>query len=172
MMKRRVTYALLTVFLTLNIQAQEVITGLVRNRQVAEARTAGLQPAGPVMKAAAAEEPVPLPFSDDFSSDTIFPSTARWSDMQAFINNTFSVRQPSAGIATLDCLDESGNLHHGASQAVFEADHLTSRAIDLAYQPSVSFFLCFFFVAGGIADKPVADDCLTLRFWAPGDEKW
>ena len=172
MKKRSTIYLLLAMLLTLNAQAQEVITGLVRNRQVAEAQATRSLPAGTVMKAATAEEPVPLPFSDDFSTDTIFPSTARWSDMQAFINNTYSVRQLSAGIATLDCLDESGNLHQAASQSVFEADHLTSRAIDLAYQPSDSIFLSFFYEAGGIADKPEADDSLTLRFWAPGEEKW
>jgi hypothetical protein len=163
----RVIYILLILLLPVQASAQEVITGLVRNKQVA-----GAHRAIPQLKAATAEEPVPLPFNDDFSADTIFPSTARWSDMQAFINNTFSVRQPSAGMATLDCLDESGNLHPGASLAVFEADHLTSRAIDLAYQPSDSIFLSFLYEAGGIADMPEADDSLTLSFWAPGEDKW
>ncbi len=172
MNNKRVIYILLSFLLTINASAQEVITGLIRNRKVAEAQAAGSRATGPLLKAATAEEPVPLPFSDDFSSDTIFPSTARWSDMQAFINNTFSIKQPSAGIATLDCLDESGNLHTGASQAVFAADRLTSRAIDLAYLPADSIFLSFLYEAGGIADLPEADDSLTLSFFAPGEDKW
>ena len=58
------------------------------------------------------------------------------------------------------------------SQAVFAADRLTSRAIDLAYLPSDSIFLSFLYEAGGIADMPEAGDSLTLSFWAPGEEKW
>ena len=163
----RVTYLLLSALLTVNASAQEVITGLVRNRLIESGR-----PSTPLLKGATAEEPVSLPFSDDFSGDSIWPSTARWTDLQVFINNTFSVKQPSAGMATFDCLDERGYLHTGASQTVFEADHLTSRTINLAYLPSDSLFLSFLYEAGGIADLPEADDSLTLNFWAPGEEKW
>lgn len=153
--------------LTIDASAQEVITGLVRNRQLEAAR-----PATTMLKGAAAEEPVSLPFKDDFSGDSIFPSSARWTDIQVFVNNTYSIKQPSAGIATFDCLDEEGQLHTGASQAVFQADRLTSRTIDLQYLPSDSLFLSFWYEAGGIADMPEADDSLTLSFWAPGEEKW
>jgi len=163
----RITYLLLSALLSVSASAQEVITGLVRNRQLENAR-----PALPLLKGAAAEEPVSLPFSDDFSGDSIYPSTARWSDLLVFINNTYTVKQPSAGIATFDCLDERGLLHTGASQAVSEADRLTSRIIDLQYLPSDSLFLSFLYEAGGIADLPEEDDSLTLSFWAPGEEKW
>lgn len=167
MKNSRVIYLLLAAVLTLDASAQEVITGLTRNRQLGDAvKTATM------LKGAAAEEPVPLPFSDDFSGGGIFPSTARWSDLQVFINNTYSVKQPSAGIATFDCLDETGSLYDGASQAVFAADHLTSRSIDLEYIPSDSLFLSFLFEAGGVADRPEAGDSLTLSFWAPAEEKW
>jgi len=160
-------YLLLASLLTFEVSAQEVITGLLRNKQVIEARSSGL-----TLKSSAAEEPVAIPFLDDFSKDTIFPSTSRWADIQVFINNTYSVSQPSLGIATLDCLDENGKLYDGALQAVFPADHLTSRAIDLAYLPSDSIFLSFLYEAGGIADMPETNDSLTLSFWAPGEEKW
>ena len=163
----RIICLLLPALLTLNASAQEIITGLVRNRQLEPA-----PPAHTVLKSATAEEPVSLPFSDDFSGDSIYPSTARWSDLQVFINNTYSVKQPSAGIATFDCLDERGLLHTGASQAVFEADRLTSRPIYFQYLPSDSLFLSFLYEAGGVADLPEEDDSLTLSFWAPGEEKW
>ena len=163
----RVIYLLIAAVLTLDVSGQEVITGLFRNSQLTDA----VRPAYH-LKSVTAQEPVPLPFSDDFTGDSIFPSVTRWADLQAFINNTFSVKQPSAGLATLDCLDEIGLLYETASQAVFEADHLTSRAIDLEYQPSDSLFLSFLFEAGGVADLPEAVDSLTLRFWAPGEQKW
>lgn len=163
----RVICLLIAALLFSDASAQEVITGLVRNRQLETA-----PPATTIFKGATAEEPVTLPFSDDFSGDSIYPSSARWTDLQVFVNNTYSVRQPSAGIVTFDCLDERGLQHTGASHAVFEADRLTSRAIDLEYLPSDSLFLSFWYEAGGVADLPEEDDTLTLSFWAPGEEKW
>ncbi|MFN2336809.1 MAG: hypothetical protein ABR560_07545, partial [Bacteroidales bacterium] len=159
-------YILLTALTSVHISAQEVITGLSRNNQLAGATTT------PRLKGAAADEPVQLPFIDDFSADSLFPSSDRWSDMLAFINNTFSVRQPSQGVATFDCLDERGLLYDGASQLVFPADSLTSLAINLEYLPSDSIWLSLMYEAGGIADLPESDDSLTLSFWAPGEEKW
>jgi len=167
MKKSRVIFVLIAALLTLDVSAQEVITGLFRNRQVSDA----VRPAS-LLKGAMADDPVSLPFSDDFTGDSIFPSAARWADQQAFINNTYSVRQPSAGIATLDCLDENGLLYERASKAVFPADRLTSRAIDLEYQPSDSIFLSFLYEAGGVADLPEEGDSLTLSFWAPEEQKW
>lgn len=167
MKHRQVILILIATLIIPEVSAQEVITGLLLNKQVRDAKNSYA-----MFKSSMAEEPVPLPFIDDFSQDTIFPSSARWSDIQVFINNTYSVRQPSLGMATLDCLDETGKLYDGASQAVFAADRLTSRSIDLAYQPSDSVFLSFLFEAGGVADLPEANDSLTLSFWAPGEEKW
>jgi hypothetical protein len=166
MRNRRFTYLFLAALTSLNLSAQEVITGLSHNRQLSHVvgRT--------VLKGSAAEEPVLIPFSDDFSTDSLYPSTERWSDILVFINNTFSVSQPSQGMATFDCLDESGNLYTVASQAVFEADRLTSRTINLEYPPSDSIYLSFLYEAGGVADMPEADDSLTLSFWAPGEERW
>ena len=40
-----------------------------------------------------------------------FPLRDRWTDIQVFVNNTFSVSQPSQGVATFDCLDENGKLY-------------------------------------------------------------
>ena len=160
-------YILATAVTSVQLPAQEIITGLSRNIQLA-----GATDNRPVLKGAAAEEPVELPFIDDFSGDSLYPSIDRWSDIQAFVNNTFSVRQPSQGVATLDCLDERGLLYEDASQVVFAADRLTSRAINLAYPASDSIWLSFLFETGGIADMPESDDSLTLSFWAPGEEKW
>lgn len=166
MRQRWLIYILITALASSHISAQEVITGLTTNIQLANAATR------PVLKGAAAEEPVQLPFIDDFSADSLFPSTERWSDILTFINNTFSVRQPSRGVATFDCLDERGLLYDDASQLVFAADRLTSRAINLEYPPSDSIYLSFLYEAGGIADMPESDDSLTLSFWAPGEERW
>ncbi len=175
MRNRWLIYIILSTLTSVNMSAQEVITGLSGNVQLAGAAASIVHKgasARPLLKGAAAEEPVQLPFIDDFSSDSLFPSTDRWSDIMAFINNTFSVRQPSQGIATLDCLDERGMLYDNASQLVFAADRLTSRAVNLEYPASDSIYLSFMYEAGGIADMPESDDSLTLSFWAPGEERW
>lgn len=166
MRRKWLIYILITTLTTIHASAQEVITGLSYNIKLSGA------PVGPRLKGSAAEEPLQLPFRDDFSGAGLFPSADRWSDIMAFVNNTFSVRQPSQGVATLDCLDERGLLYEGASQSVFAADRLTSRAINLAYPPSDSIWLSFMYEAGGIADMPESDDSLTLSFWAPLEERW
>jgi len=163
----KATYLLIATLVTINSSAQEVVTGLLSNRQLGSSAVQRTH-----LKAGTAEEPVAIPFRDDFSDVDLYPATARWSDIQVYINNTFSDRQPSAGIATFDCLDHNGLLYDVASQAVFAADRLTSRAIDLAYQPADSIFLSFLYEAGGISDLPEAGDSLTLSFWAPAEEKW
>jgi hypothetical protein len=179
MMRHNWLIYLLSLLLTSSgASAQEVFTGLTRNRQLEGmmVMTPGGQPEGMTgmtrLKAGAAEEPVALPFFDDFSRDSLYPSVDRWSDLQVFVNNTFSVSQPSMGVATFDCLDEYGLLYDQASNLVFTADRLTSRAIDLAYPAGDSIWLSFLYEAGGVADMPESDDSLTLSFWAPDEERW
>lgn len=146
--------------------SQEVVTGLFRNFQLDQ------KAVRPQLKKGTADEPLALPFVDDFSRDSLYPSIDRWADRQVFVNNTFSVNQPSLGIATFDCLDENGLLYDDASLTVFGADSLTSLTIDLDYPPGDSIYLSFLYEAGGIADMPESDDSLTLSFWAPEEDKW
>jgi hypothetical protein len=178
MRQRWLIYLLPLLLVSTGTSAQEVFTGLTRNRQL-DGRMV-MNPDGQTdgmtgmtrLKAAAAEEPVALPFFDDFSRDSLYPSVDRWSDLQVFVNNTFSVTQPSMGVATFDCLDEYGLLYDQASNLVFAADRLTSRTIDLAYPASDSIWLSFLYEAGGVSDMPESDDSLTLSFWAPDEERW
>ena len=156
----------LFILTSLVTSSQEVVTGLMRNTQLDRIAVK------PQLKKGTAEEPLALPFVDDFSRDSLYPSADRWADRQVFINNTFSVRQPSLGIATFDCLDGNGLLYEDASQAVFAADSLTSLTIDLDYPAGDSIYLSFLFEAGGIADMPESEDSLTLSFWAPEEEAW
>lgn len=166
MRRRWYIYILFVMLTSLQTQAQEVITGLLHNRQLTNAKPR------PMLKGAAAGEPLILPFLDDFSSDSLYPSSDRWSDILVFVNNTFSVSQPSQGVATFDCFDEKGNQYSTAAQTVFTADRLTSREIDLAYSASDSIWLSFLYEAGGVGDRPENGDSLTLSFWAPGEGRW
>jgi hypothetical protein len=166
MRKRWLIYILLVMVTGSQAGAQEIITGLLRNRQLADAKGKY------ALKSTKGNDTLLLPFTDDFSRDSLYPSSDRWSDRSVFVNNTFSVKQLSLGIATFDCLDENGMLYEEASTAVFAADKLTSKPVDLAYSPSDSIYLSFLYEAGGVADIPERDDSLTVSFWAPEEEKW
>lgn len=166
MRKRWLIYILLIMLPATRAGSQEIITGLLFNRQLEGVSKL------PQLKNAKGADTLLLPFTDDFALDSLYPSPEKWSDRQVFINNTFSVKQPSMGIATFDCLDESGLLYDNVSNVVFASDSLTSSPLDLALQPADSIWLSFLYEAGGLADMPERDDSLTLSFWAPEEEKW
>jgi hypothetical protein len=166
MRKRWLIYMLLILLPANRAGSQEIVTGLLFNRQLAGVKHK------PQLKSTKGNDTLLLPFIDDFSGDSLFPSPYRWTDRLVFVNNTYSVKQPSLGIATFDCLDENGKLYENASYSVFAADRLTSKPIDLSYLPGDSIYLSFLYEAGGIADLPERDDSLTLSFWAPDEEMW
>ena len=103
---------------------------------------------------------------------SIFPDSKKWTDNYVFINNTYSDRQITTGIATFDALDNSGRLYTDASTTGFEADQLTSQPINMTYTSADNIWLSFFYQAGGLADPPEANDSLTLQFFAPDEQKW
>jgi hypothetical protein len=166
MRKRWLIYILLIMLPATRAGSQEIVTGLLFNRQLADVKN------HPQLKSAKGTDTLLLPFTDDFSLDSLYPSPERWSDKQVFINNTYSVKQPSMGIATFDCLDDSGLLYGTLSTGVSPSDSLTSSPLDLALLPADSVYLSFFYEAGGVADMPESDDSLTVNFWAPEEKRW
>ncbi|MFN8134681.1 MAG: hypothetical protein U0Z17_05475 [Bacteroidales bacterium] len=55
--------------------------------------------------------PISLPFYDDFSVNTVYPSPLKWTDRYAFVNTDFAKYPPSVGVVTLDALDDKGALY-------------------------------------------------------------
>ncbi|OFY45441.1 MAG: hypothetical protein A2Z69_00835 [Bacteroidetes bacterium RBG_13_44_24] len=145
---------------------QEIVTGLQTNLLVKNAGSAYTE------SKSLADDTLALPFFDDFSGEYIFPDSRKWSDNFVFINNTYSDKQITCGIATFDALNSTGSLYEGASSVTFEADHLTSRPINLDYPASDNIWLSFHYQPGGLADIPEENDSLTLQFFAPGESKW
>ena len=45
-----------------------------------------------------------------FQVHSVFPDSKKWTDNYVFINNTYSDRQITAGIATFDALDNIGRI--------------------------------------------------------------
>jgi len=147
--------------------AQEVVTGLQSNYSVkkySEGKRAKSTQAAP--------DTLELPFFDDFSGHEVFPDSKRWSDDYVFINNTYSDKQITTGVATFDAIDSFGQLYESASSSLFEADKLTSLPVNLNYSASDNIWLSFFYQPGGLADAPEINDSLTLQFYAPDENQW
>ncbi len=173
-MKNRLFFASLFIFsLTISF-GQELISGLNRNIEK--------QNQGNSFKSIVIDyAPINIPFVDDFSNYSIFPDANLWIDRHAFVNNTFAVRPPTIGVATLDALNQYGRIHSNAQSTSFSADSLTSRPIRLdtlfspTYRPisiADSIYFSFFYQPGGgigqpwemIGDKPEWNDSLIVEF--------
>lgn len=130
-----------------------------------------------------------IPFFDDFSDYEGLPDPNRWLSNQAFINKDYAPQPPSVGVATLDALDQNGELYPQASTNLFYADTLASQIIRLdsitgTYQrrlsPSDSVTLSFYFLPGGwygnqwerVGDAPSSQDTLFLDFYNSVDSSW
>jgi len=165
-MVKRILYVVLLFLCLSNVSAQEVITGLQSNTWIKNSRQQFRENKG------LSSDTLLLPFFDDFSGHSIFPDSKRWTDNYVFINNTYSVKQRTAGIATFDAIDGQGNMYTSANSSGFEADHLTSVPVNLNYTAADNVYLSFFYEAGGLADLPETNDSLTLQFLAPLEQKW
>lgn len=126
-----------------------------------------------------ASTPIKLPVYDDFSVPSVYPSPAIWSDKFAFVNTDFAKNPPSVGVATLDVLNDKGELYTGAGQYPFDADYLTSLAIRLdsvffpvkkAISRKDSVYISFFYQPQGRSISPPSKkSSLILEFHSPLD---
>lgn len=165
MLKKQILNIIFLIFCLGSVKSQEIVTGLQSN---------------PILKKGmigstgrkASTDTLELPFFDDFSERGVLPDAGKWSDAFVFINNTYSDKQITTGIATFDALDNSGRLYETSSSSGFEADRLTSLPINLNYLPSDNIRLSFFYQPGGLADMPEEKDSLILQFFAPDNGKW
>ena len=121
-----------------------------------------------------------LPFFDDFSVASVWPSADRWTDSTAFINYNFPINPPTIGVATFDGLDEKGNPYNNTSANAYGlCDEMTSKPINLfndnnglPYNASDSIFLVFYYQRKGRGDNPETTDSLTLQFLNPTTQQW
>ncbi len=166
MSKRIFLYVILFYACLISVSGQEVVTGLQSNSLIKKDNL-NLE-----RKGLNAGDTLELPFFDDFSERSIFPSVKNWTDNFVFINNTYTDKQVTAGVASFDALDNSGSMYENAAPSGFKADELTSQPVNLNYIPSDNIFLSFFYQAGGLSDPPEPNDSLTLQFFAPAEKIW
>ena len=156
--------------------AQEVLTGLRVNKAITR-EAAKHTPSQPTRA-----DGLHLPFVDVFSNYTGYPNPSLWQDRYAFVNRSFAIQPPTLGVATLDALDENGNVYSHADAAGFKADQLTSLPIRLDYnftlhremRVSDSLYFSFYYQpAGGslagvewerLGNRPEGRDSLILEF--------
>ncbi len=170
-MKRLVSLIILLLLLAGILPAQEVITGLQVNPQVA--KKASLE-----KSVRTNPEPLLLPFFDDFYETSVLPDPARWSDADVFISNDYAKFPPTIGVATFDAINNMGRLYENASQFPYQADFLTSQPIrlDSVFLPvprritrADSLYFSFYYQPQGLGNVPARSDSLVLEFLAPGE---
>ncbi len=113
-----------------------------------------------------------LPFIDDFSGKSIYPDPNKWTNNNAYINNSYPINQPGYGVATLDGIDSIGNIYQYATIDPYRADFLSSQAINLDLGADSTVYLSFYYQAQGLGDAPSPTDSLVLEFYSPGTQSW
>jgi len=173
MPKPRGRINIVALLLLLNVQVAEIksqqLIGLSENQEVKKAalsRDSRKKSTGVVLS-------LELPFFDDFSAVSVYPDPEKWTDISAFINTSFPYLPPSLGVATLDAIDESGNVY-AINDQVTPSDTLTSMAFNLSgYQGTAQeVLLSFFCQAGGKGELPDPKDSLVLEFFSPLANDW
>jgi len=154
--------------------AQEILTAPSYNPVVAKHYEASK-----ALKSTTATQPLTLPFFDDFSKLSVYPSTKLWADSDAFVNSDYAKFPPTVGVATLDALNKKGLLFPNAGPNPFDADNLTSLPIrlDSILQPikkaitkADSLYLSFYYQPQGRAvSPPSSKSSLLLEFHSPGN---
>ncbi len=115
------------------------------------------------------QDTLDLPFMDDFSYAGPYPAGTHWLDKHTFVNNGFSDREPSVGVATFDGVDEKGSPYFGGqgSSDVLTSIYMDSRPDD----PSNQVYITFWVQPKGRGIRPDGPDSLILELKQP-DGVW
>lgn len=168
---------LLALLLTASLaHSQEILTGVRVNKDIYKIAQKCSH------SSTKANVTIQLPFIEDFSNYVGYPDSLLWEDRQAYVNRTYALRPPTLGVATLDALNENGEIYSHADAVGFEADALTSQPIRLDMNTNLnrpmrlsdSLYLSFYYQpAGGsysglewerIGNQPEQRDSLILEF--------
>lgn len=164
---KQLTILFFLVSFPLLLSGQEKIVELELNPEIRKKIKDGI----PMLKSYLSPDTLDLPFFEDFSKFTIYPSADRWEDQNAFVNMGFGENPPSLGVATFDVLDSTGMMYDRATTFSFIGDYLTSKPIDLEGAGN-DVYLSFYFQKMGKGDYPNDEDSLNLEFFSPLDNTW
>ncbi len=173
MVMRFFLFLIIPLFTWVSGLSQEVLTGLQTNPMV---KAKALEISRMNLPESGLDTlPVSLPFFDDFSANSVFPSPNLWIDRFAFENDDLPVYPVNLGAMTLDAINDSGNMYQAAVPGPlnFIADYLTSRYIrlDSVFSPvprsltlADSIYFSFFYQPQGRGNAPQKNDSLILEF--------
>jgi hypothetical protein len=170
---RKISIIVVLLFACSALGAQEVVTGLYRNRQARPQPVA--KDAAPLRTSSQSMLPQAAPFTtlpwvDDFAENRPWPAPGMWESKGVFVNTNYGIRPPTIGVATLDAQDDNGHIYQQVGQSPGGADTLASRAVNLQGKANVT--LSFFYQPGGIGDMPESGDSLMLQFLSANGNKW
>ena len=173
-MKRFILLLIGAIMLQSYSSGQEHLSGLFTNPVIKQAIKDQAPPIHRSSDALTFPKAIHLPFFEDFHTDIIFPDTALFTDMDVFVNDDFAYHSVNVGVATLDAIDETGNIYPDGSMFPFIADYLTSKPIrlDTLYLPGEtraitiadSVYFSFYYQPQGRGNQPEAHDSLILEF--------
>jgi hypothetical protein len=125
------------------------------------------------LKSAKSSVLLTLPFFEDFSKPAVIPDQSKWTDEYAYVNTSYGINPISVGVATLDAVDENGDVY-AKNDFPVSSDKLTSQPFDLSgYSfPSDTVRLSFYFQCGGNGEVPELTDTLMLEFYHPLKKRW
>ncbi len=158
------------------VTAQEQLVPLAKNPVLSKANHKKL-----ITAKSGTASAVKLPFADDFSYNSLYPSRKLWSNRYVFVNKGFAVNPVTIGVATFDAVNDTGAVYPYAMQFPFVADSLTSNSIrlDSAFgstpvklSPADSVYVSFYFQPQGIGNAPETEDSLILQFFNPVSQSW
>ena len=158
-------------------QAQEQLVGLQMDASLNNYyRTHQL-----LWKSQEQNEPMFLPFFDNFNQADYRPNPNLWMGDNVFVNKRFQLFPPDLGVVTFDAMDGSGHIHENANQFPFPADTLTSQPIrlDSIMDPTLrpllvkdSIYFSFYYQPQGRGNAPEEEDRLYLEFYSPSLDHW
>ena len=166
-------------FLNTLAWGQEVVVGLQTNESVKVEAEKWKQNQQDCQCRTEESTALNLPFFDDFATNTVYPDAALWINRDAFINKSFSYMPPNQGVATLDAIDEYGDVYEDLVwYPPLVADRLTSQpirldsvvAIERKLTPADSLYLSFFYQPQGVGFDPEPWDTLVLEFGVPSGD--
>ena len=141
--------------LAITVFSQEVLNNLFVNPELVNKK--GIAPFK------ASKTTLELPFFDDFSIISGYPSADLWNNNNVFINATYPNNPPSIGVATFDAVDANGFVYESLTNTPLPADTLTSNIIDMRQADINSTYLSFYYQPQGNGDAPEFNDSLILN---------
>lgn len=162
----------LLIFISATTFSQEVLIDLqsmpVKNSSITKSKTS--------VKAA----PLSLPFYDDFSGGQASPSLTNWLPSAVLENQTYTINQPTIGVATFDAIGSNGKIYSHLTTSPQKADSLTSRPINLSsLSVGDSLYLSFQYQPKGLGEAPDTTDnqhfgcdSLVVEFFSAIESKW